>query len=372
MVHVVSATDDPGSGVATIYLDVFTTPEGVPTTPRDSLAIPIEPGTYYFRYYAADHVGNQGAIHTDTTVVYEAPSLLLSITDGLESAQPGDVLTYLITYENNGTAPATGVTLVDTLPQYTELVSTTAGGYEQIAPNVMRWRVGELTPGARGEDTVMVRVADRDHFPGQSLTLRFVVHITCEEGYEANTYDQTLVEGVPLTLGLQVEPKLVNLGQSVQLELSWNRALDWGEVNIQPEGDKLQFTPGPSQSDTTLSYTPQLEGEHQVVFTARDLLGGEAQAQVGFVVRVEEYFQVDRNRALEGGVVHIRFSLRRSRPVKVQVYNVAGELVLELFKGQAPAGETQLEWDGKDVNSGLYLIAFEGGQFIVKKILVIR
>ncbi len=49
------------------------------------------------------------------------PSLSISITDGKESANPGERLTYRISYSNTGTAAATGVTVTDTIPDYTEM-----------------------------------------------------------------------------------------------------------------------------------------------------------------------------------------------------------------------------------------------------------
>lgn len=68
-VHVLGASDSPGCGIAQICLDVFTNVIGIPTSVQDSLIGVTEPGIYYYRYFAEDHLGNRGEIRTDTIVV---------------------------------------------------------------------------------------------------------------------------------------------------------------------------------------------------------------------------------------------------------------------------------------------------------------
>ena len=345
------------------------------------MALPTQPGTYYLRYYAVDHVGNVGEVKTDRVVIYRVPSLSISITDGKESADPGEMLTYHITYSNTGTIVATGVAVTDTLPTYTELISVTTPNYQRISNSMLRWSVGDLAPGEGGKDTVVVRVLDTDHFPGETMTLRNGVGIRCKEGYGSTAWDETLVQGLPLSLQLIVEPNSINLGQEVQIRCAWNRALGNGEIAVQPEGDRFVMTPLLSQRDSLFMYRPKIKGEHTVLFTGRDLTGGEANSSASFVVQLKEYFSIDRNRLelSRGDLASIRFSVKESQNVKIQIYNVAWELVEELYDQQAPLGQVNVSWDGEDasdrnVNSWLYLVkvnASEGAP-LVKKPWVIR
>jgi uncharacterized repeat protein (TIGR01451 family) len=65
----------------------------------------------------------------ETTPIDAAPDLVVSKTDGLDEAQPGDTLTYTITVSNVGDQAATGVVLTETVPQFTTFVPalSTAG-----------------------------------------------------------------------------------------------------------------------------------------------------------------------------------------------------------------------------------------------------
>ena len=69
VVTISGASDGQGSGVAAIFLDVFTNVAQEPVSPQNSMIGITEPGIYYYRYFAVDNLGNRGAIKTDTTVV---------------------------------------------------------------------------------------------------------------------------------------------------------------------------------------------------------------------------------------------------------------------------------------------------------------
>lgn len=61
----------------------------------------------------------------------------------------------------------------------------------------------------------------------------------------------------------------------------------------------------------------------------------------------------------------LRLSARES--VTLSLYDVAGRSVRELFRGEAPVGETELEWDGRDdlgrpAGAGLYFARLEGAR----------
>jgi hypothetical protein len=68
----------------------------------------------------------------------------------------------------------------------------------------------------------------------------------------------------------------------------------------------------------------------------------------------------------------------RMRNIKLQVYNVLGQLVNSLYEGEISGGHYEMKWNGKDNHglpqpSGVYLIHFQSQQFEqTKKITLLR
>ncbi|MBN2170890.1 MAG: T9SS type A sorting domain-containing protein, partial [Candidatus Krumholzibacteriota bacterium] len=72
----------------------------------------------------------------------------------------------------------------------------------------------------------------------------------------------------------------------------------------------------------------------------------------------------------------VRFSLAEAGPARVTVHDVAGRLVRTLHDGPAPAGTTELVWDGRDEKgtrqaSGVYLLRFRAASMNAQRKLVL-
>jgi hypothetical protein len=72
----------------------------------------------------------------------------------------------------------------------------------------------------------------------------------------------------------------------------------------------------------------------------------------------------------------IEYSLPITGYVDVSIYNVLGQKISTLFKGEASAGTHSLEWDGKNFSgdnlpAGIYLskIEFKGKSYVIKMVL---
>lgn len=74
----------------------------------------------------------------------------------------------------------------------------------------------------------------------------------------------------------------------------------------------------------------------------------------------------------------IQFGLTDSSPVELSVYNLSGQKISILFKGNLDAGYHEANWNGKDqqgkpVSSGIYIYQLKAGdQRIVKKMMLIK
>ena len=69
----------------------------------------------------------------------------------------------------------------------------------------------------------------------------------------------------------------------------------------------------------------------------------------------------------------IKFQLRDARLVTLKVYDITGKLVTTLVNQKLQAGEYSIDFDGRDLSTGLYLYSIEAGDFKdTKKMLMIK
>jgi uncharacterized repeat protein (TIGR01451 family) len=92
-----------------------------------------------------------------TTTVSSAPVLSVSKTDSPDPVASGANITYTLTYANTGSANATGVVIMDTIPANTTFVSATGGG--ALSAGVVTWSLGTLAPGPSASVQMVVKVA---------------------------------------------------------------------------------------------------------------------------------------------------------------------------------------------------------------------
>jgi uncharacterized repeat protein (TIGR01451 family) len=105
-----------------------------------------------------------------TPVVVPQPDLRVTKTDGVTTAQPGDVLTYTLTVENVGRATARGVVLTEQPPAGATVISTdwtaqTDGRYT--------YALGTLAVGAQRSATFVIQLPN----PFDAATIRNVVQV---------------------------------------------------------------------------------------------------------------------------------------------------------------------------------------------------
>jgi len=69
----------------------------------------------------------------------------------------------------------------------------------------------------------------------------------------------------------------------------------------------------------------------------------------------------------------IEFSLEKNAEVKLMVYNVNGQIACELVNGKKNSGHHTVEFDGSDLNSGLYYYTLEvEGETLTQKMILIK
>lgn len=99
----------------------------------------------------------------EETPVDAAPDLTVTKDDGGVTAEPGDEVTYTISYANVGDQDATGVVLVETVPENTTFVDDGPGGWECVeilGVTTCGYPIGDLAAGDSGEVDFTVSVDD--------------------------------------------------------------------------------------------------------------------------------------------------------------------------------------------------------------------
>ena len=67
----------------------------------------------------------------------------------------------------------------------------------------------------------------------------------------------------------------------------------------------------------------------------------------------------------------ISFDLPQDVEVSLTIYNISGQKVVELVKGQLKAGHHTVSWDGAGVSSGVYFYRLSAGSFTATRKMVL-
>lgn len=106
--------------------------------------------------YATGDIGDPTGIVVPGKEISYNP-LNLQKSDGLSAcANPGDTVTYTLSYNNGNAYDVTGAKITDTLPSEVEFVSASNGG--TLSGNVVTWDIGTITQGSSGQVTLTVKI----------------------------------------------------------------------------------------------------------------------------------------------------------------------------------------------------------------------
>lgn len=127
-------------------------------TLRVDTASPPPDGTVLANLSSFDTNETAPAFGTASVTVL-APVLRLTKTATPEPVSAGGALTYQLTFENLGSAPATGLVLTDLLDPNLTFSGQTGGGVYNPGTRTVTWLLPPLAPGASGSVTLFTTVA---------------------------------------------------------------------------------------------------------------------------------------------------------------------------------------------------------------------
>jgi uncharacterized repeat protein (TIGR01451 family) len=214
-------------------------------------------GRVHTQMTATGDGGLQASAEAYVNVV--APQLTLTQT-GPQRRYLGRPATYTLTVANPGSAAATGVTVVDYVPQTMEFIEASDGGQLNPAQGTVTWNLGELGAG-------QTRSVDVACMPGTPGEVRNFARATAARDLQAESELMTLVEGVPailievvdiddpIEIGAETtyEIRVINQGSkpatnvriTAQVPSQFSIVDATGPSDYHIEGDQIVFDPVP-------------------------------------------------------------------------------------------------------------------------------
>jgi uncharacterized repeat protein (TIGR01451 family) len=219
--------------------------------------------------------------NVELTVVRNVPVLEIVKIDTTDPVTAGERLTYTITYTNSGTAPMTGISLVECYPAPTVFITATPAPTNPAINNL--WHMPDLVPGGIQSVTVVLSVsvsaADGTVFNNVSLISNEVAR---------SVEESTTIKGRPKpAISMTLSPKCpdirVEAGETAMLRYQLNNAggqvltnisitptmpQSWkGSIQIEPTGlvslcigcyQPVTLTVRPAADEISGTYTTQI------------------------------------------------------------------------------------------------------------------
>jgi uncharacterized repeat protein (TIGR01451 family) len=145
-------------------------------------------------------------------VIVTAPVMTLSKEADVSEVDPGDTVIYTIEYENKGTGDASGVIIVDTLPDDVTFVSSTSAP-DLIVGNTLTWNIGDVPSGTHVTITVTVTVN-----VGTPDETKLINEITLDYSDANGNFIEQLTDSAVVTVTAPVMTLSKEVGQITILE----------------------------------------------------------------------------------------------------------------------------------------------------------
>jgi hypothetical protein len=171
-------------------------------------------------------------------------------------------------------------------------------------------------------------------------------------------------------LNWQTETEVNNYGFEVLKSESKNQQTEWQTIGF-VEGY------GNSNSPKSYSYTDNLtQNSAQTLRYRLKQIDNDGQYSYSKEIEVSTHermrYELDQNYPNPfNPVTKITFTMPETGEVKLTVYNVVGEKVKELINGKLEKGRHSVEFDGRELSSGMYIYRLETGRFSDQKKMIL-
>jgi uncharacterized repeat protein (TIGR01451 family) len=180
------------------------------------------------------------ALTSIATANVVAPAVAISKTDGQETANPDDLLTYTINIVNSGSVAATNLVITDVLPADVTLAGVTNPEFDSQNGQTLVWNVGSISPNGGGLDLI-IPVTVNVAADGTILTNAAEVSYQNTAGHTFTTEtatDQTTIQIFDTTLAFSKTAEDTNgaplvVGDTIRYTLQVTNTGTYTAFNIQ-------------------------------------------------------------------------------------------------------------------------------------------
>jgi uncharacterized repeat protein (TIGR01451 family) len=231
------------------------------------------------------------ALTSTVTTTLKAPTIAISKSDELESAEPGDLITYTLNITNTGSITATGLVITDVLPADVSYSGSASPDPDNATDQPLVWSsLAPLAP-AGGAASITIPVSMNGQIPnGTVLTNTMSVQYQNTAGYHFQpppAFDTTLVDAPVLSISKSSFPDPVLTGNFITYTLEY--------ANQGPgDASNVVITDAVPESTTYQSCTPVLscnEDSGVVSWDIGDLGHMSEPLTVTFSVRVDDLLE---------------------------------------------------------------------------------
>jgi len=218
----------------------------------------------------------------------------------------------------------------------------------------------ELLPSVGEEMVVNISLADFTELKGYGFTVNF----------DPTTFEFVRVEGLDARFGSEeiAQPQVINDGEGQLSVVGYGQTLSDGELMLD------------------LVLRPIMETENGLIEVSRGELADASLAfnqiaslgAIAVETRPEEFALQNNYPNPFNPSTTIKYQLPDAVDVRLEIYNVVGQVVRTLIGEQQNAGRYEYQWDatnnnGQSLSSGIYFYRLQAGEFQeVKKMLLMK
>jgi len=218
----------------------------------------------------------------------------------------------------------------------------------------------ELLPSVGEEMVVNISLADFTELKGYGFTVNF----------DPTTFEFVRVEGLDARFGSEeiAQPQVINDGEGQLSVVGYGQTLSDGELMLD------------------LVLRPIMETENGLIEVSRGELADVSLAfnqiaslgAIAVETRPEEFALQNNYPNPFNPSTTIKYQLPDAVDVRLEIYNVVGQVVRTLIGEQQNAGRYEYQWDatnnnGQSLSSGIYFYRLQAGEFQeVKKMLLMK
>jgi uncharacterized repeat protein (TIGR01451 family) len=339
---------------------------------------------------------------TDLAVTLASQTGLTLFENGrfVNAAIPGQRYDYRLRVRNFGPERAESIRLRQSLPDSVRFIAATKPPSIATRDSLI-WEIAALNVGGADSINVTVQVAPNVPQNLERLISRLTLFAANDNSPDNNIARDTVRVVIPPPPGsrplIEARPPEVTVGDSVRVRVqvlapvtSWDLWVYYANGRIDSSYAEAYIQATRLSANTWFDVTPIFTNtrlftaakEEQIRFEVRirDIFGNFGNASASVLVRSSNDLVLDRNvyEADRQSPLGINFKLSSNREARLEVYDLNGVCITKLVEAPFSAGWNTHHWNGltetgRQVGSGVYIIALRSGEFNAwKKCIIVR